>query len=340
MDRVNRAIQGTNDLEQMMSTVLDEVLEIFASDRTSLIFPCDPEATSWKVPMERFRPEHPGVFALKTEMPMTPEIAEMHQGSRNSKRPVLFGAGTDLPLPEQLLKFGDKSGIGMAIYPKTGNAWGFSITQCSQPRTWTQKEIQLFEAIGHRLADGLTGLLSYRDLDEKREFLNNIIENLPNMLFVKDAKSLNFVRFNKAGEQLLGYHRDDLLGHNDYDFFPTETADFFTANDRRVLKAQRPIDIPEEIIRVKSGEERILHTRKVPLLDKNGEPQYLLGISEDITEHIKTETELRKLTQAIEQSPASIVITDAKGQIEFVNQRFTEITGYSSAESLGKTRAF
>ena len=57
MDRINRAMQGTNDLEQMMGDVLDAVLEIFAADRAWLLYPCDPDAPSWRPVMERTRPE-------------------------------------------------------------------------------------------------------------------------------------------------------------------------------------------------------------------------------------------------------------------------------------------
>ncbi|MFH0821899.1 MAG: ABC transporter substrate binding protein, partial [Pseudomonadota bacterium] len=65
-------------------------------------------------------------------------------------------------------------------------------------------------------------------LREREEFLSSIVENIPDMIFIKDAKELRFVRFNKAGEKLLGYKREDLIGKNDYDFFPKEQADFFT----------------------------------------------------------------------------------------------------------------
>lgn len=175
-----------------------------------------------------------------------------------------------------------------------------------------------------------------QDLKKNEEFLNNIVENIPNSLFVKDAETLKYVRFNKAGEQLTGYSREELLGKNSHDFFPKEIADYFTAKDREVLAKKELVDIPEETIRTKGGVERVLHTRKLPILDDTGKPQYLVGISEDITERKKVEESVRKLTQAVEQSPASIVITDASGTIEFVNAKFTQITGYTYAEAVGQ----
>ena len=79
-----------------------------------------------------------------------------------------------------------------------------------------------------------------------------------------------------------------------------------------MLESKELLDIPEETIRNRSDEERILHTKKIPILDETGAPQYLLGISEDITERKQAEESIRKLSQAIEQSPVSIVITDVE----------------------------
>ena len=118
---------------------------------------------------------------------------------------------------------------------------------------------------------------------EAARFLDAIVENIPNMVFVKDAERLSFVLFNRAGEDLLGLSRDKLLGKNDYDFFPESEAAFFQAKDRQTLAAKALVDIPEEPIQTAKG-QRFLHTRKVPILDADGEPRYLLGISEDITE--------------------------------------------------------
>ena len=135
----------------------------------------------------------------------------------------------------------------------------------------------MFEAIGRRLSDGLSSLLSYRDLRKSEEFLENVVEHIPDMIFVKDAQTLRFVRFNRAGEQLLGYAREELMGKNDYDFFSMEEADFFTAKDRQMLDSKELVDIPEETIRNRRNEERILHTKKIPILNETGTPQYLLA---------------------------------------------------------------
>ncbi len=118
---------------------------------------------------------------------------------------------------------------------------------------------------------------------ESEAFLRSIIDYLPDMVFVKDSKELRFVHMNRAAEELLGYSRDELIGKNDYDFFPPDQADFFTRKDRSVLDGGTLVDIPAEPIDTKSG-RRILHTKKIPLCDAFGRPRYLLGMSEDITE--------------------------------------------------------
>jgi PAS domain S-box-containing protein len=119
---------------------------------------------------------------------------------------------------------------------------------------------------------------------ESQDFLDSIIEHVPVMLFVKDASTLQFVRFNRAGEQLLGYSRDELIGKSDHDLFPREEADHFTRLDREVLSRGQLLDIPDETIQTKDGSEVHLHTRKIPIAAPDGSPRYLVGVSEDTTE--------------------------------------------------------
>ena len=131
-------------------------------------------------------------------------------------------------------------------------------------------------------------------------FLDSIVENIPHMIFVKDAEELRFVLFNRAGEELLGTSRDELIGCNDYDFFPEEQADFFTNKDRQVLARGTVHAIPEEPIDTPGHGRRYLYTKKIPIFGSDGQPQYLLGISLDITDRKFVEEELKRAKEAAE----------------------------------------
>jgi len=122
-------------------------------------------------------------------------------------------------------------------------------------------------------------------------FLDSIIENMPAMVFMKDAEHLRFERFNRAGEELLGITREELFGKSDHDLFPKEQADFFVTKDREVLRSG-VLDVPEEPIRTKHG-ERWLHTRKIPLYAESGRAEHLLGVSIDITDKKRAQDLLR-----------------------------------------------
>src|SRR3712207_3419837 len=139
---------------------------------------------------------------------------------------------------------------------------------------------------------------------QAERFLDSIIDNIPMMVFVKDAAELRFVRLNKAEVDMINMPVEQLIGKNDHDFFPKEEADFFNDMDRKVLESGTLLDIPEEPIQTNKG-MLILHTKKIPLLDEQGRPQYLLGISEDITERKRAERELQEKNRLLEESVRS-----------------------------------
>jgi len=134
-------------------------------------------------------------------------------------------------------------------------------------------------------------------------FLESVLENLPAMMFMKDARELRFEWFNREGEELIGLPRAELIGKRDHDFFPKEQADSFVGSDREVLRRKAVQDIPEEPVETPRG-TRWLHTRKIPLLDDRGEARHVLGISVDITDKKRAQELLRASHEELERRVA------------------------------------
>jgi signal transduction histidine kinase len=172
MDGINRAMQGTGDLEQMMGDVLDVVLTVFRCDRAWLIYPCDPEVASHRVRMERTRPEYVGAFGLGVEIPNDPEVASLFRSALASSGPLRFDPESGHAQPSAPAeRFTIKSMIAMAVHPKVDKPYMFGLHQCSHPRVWTSQEERLFQAIGRRLADALDTLVMFRDVREAHQMV-------------------------------------------------------------------------------------------------------------------------------------------------------------------------
>jgi len=130
-------------------------------------------------------------------------------------------------------------------------------------------------------------------LQSTSAFLDAVIENVPAMIFVKDADSGRFVLLNRFGEDLLGYDRRDVIGKTDYDIFPKEQADRFVARDRDVLVSHQALVTPEESITTRIRGVKLLHTTEVAVPDQTGAMRYLVGFSVDISERREIEQQLR-----------------------------------------------
>ncbi len=156
------------------------------------------------------------------------------------------------------------------------------------------------------------------ELSRSEALLRDIIENIPAMIFLKDAADLRFVKFNRAGENLLGYSRHELINKTDNDIFPKEQAEFFMEKDREVIALGRLVEIAEEPIQVRNRGNRILRTKKIPIYDNKGNARYILGISEDITEHKQDKDALLEVNRKLRSSQIAIlsILEDLKAENE------------------------
>lgn len=180
------------------------------------------------------------------------------------------------------------------------------------------------------------------ELQQTRNFLASMINNLPVAVFVKDAKPENFGKFklwNQTCERIFGITAEQATDKTDYELFTQEQADFFHQKDEEAFSRGIPQDISEETLDTPNFGRRIFHTTKIPLYDKNQQPEYLLCISEDITEHRKAEAALKESEEKFrlftENIKSTFWITDIKKesrQIVYVSPAFEEIWGRSIAE--------
>jgi PAS domain S-box-containing protein len=296
MDQINRAIQGTNNIEQMMSDVLDAVLSSFHCDRAWLVYPCDPDAPSWKVPMEHVRPEFPGAFALNLELPVDSEAARTFQTVRASDQPVQFGPGSVHPMPEEATKrFEIQSMIAMALYPKGDKPYMFGLHQCSYPRIWTRQEERLFQGIGRRLEDALTSLLVLRNLGESERKLEEA-QRLSHVGYWERDPETDLIIWSDETYRIFGLKpQERILNLAELpDLIHPEDRQMMTEAVAEALRGRRRYDVEYRVVRP-NGDVRLIHSQGDVVRDESGRPRRMFGSVQDITERKRAEQRL--LTQ-------------------------------------------
>jgi PAS domain S-box-containing protein len=133
-----------------------------------------------------------------------------------------------------------------------------------------------------------------KDRDRNREFLDRIIENISVAVLVKDADDLRFVLVNKAAEDLWDVSRAQMLGKQACEIFQAETADTIERNDRELLQTGTNTFIGDHTIVTPSNKTRLVTSHRMLIRDRQGAPQYILGVVEDVTERRHTENQLRQ----------------------------------------------
>ena len=133
--------------------------------------------------------------------------------------------------------------------------------------------------------------------DRNRAFLDTLIEHMPITVTVKDARERRYVLVNRAAEALFALPRGQMLGKRVHEVFPKAEADFFDARDREILQAPDRMFIGEHTVNTPHDGIHVLTTKKIAIRSENGEPQYLLGLSEDITERKRAEERIAFLAR-------------------------------------------
>jgi diguanylate cyclase (GGDEF)-like protein/PAS domain S-box-containing protein len=134
-----------------------------------------------------------------------------------------------------------------------------------------------------------------RELENTRNFLHTVIENVPVTIAVKDAGTLTYALVNRAAEQFYGMARERMIGKRAEDVFPAATAAKFAAHDRQLLESRAKLFFDEHPIELPGSGRRIATTTRLPILDDNGKPTHLLTVIQDVTERKRAEAQIERL---------------------------------------------
>ena len=172
---------------------------------------------------------------------------------------------------------------------------------------------------------------------QSRNMLAHILNSVPQAVFWKDRNSV-YLGCNMVYARVVGLASpEEIVGKTDFDFgWTRQDAEAYIADDREVMEGNRAKFHIEETVQDESGARLWFDTTKLPLVDSKDTVYGVLGVFEDITGRRRAEEELQNLRTAVEQSANTIVITDVRGTIEYVNPAFEKSTGYTSAEAVGQ----
>lgn len=166
-----------------------------------------------------------------------------------------------------------------------------------------------------------------------------VAETSPDWEFLTDHEGIyRFIA--ESCRKISGYNRSCFL--NSSDFFlsiihPDDRVKWLQIWTHMLQEDSNPTEKTYEFrIFHKNGTTRWIEQHAVRLFDENNQFAGIRGVNRDVTRRRTAEMEFKKLYKGVQNSPASIVITDALGNIEYVNPMFTKVTGYTFDEVVGK----
>ena len=193
------------------------------------------------------------------------------------------------------------------------------------------------------LTDGKPAIMCFaRDITKQKEEQDKLIEQekkfrdifnaFPDIYF-KSTIDGKVKEISPSVEKITGFTVDEVIGKQSSKFYYTENDWVDIQN-----AFSGSLEIKDFNTRLKKKTGGFLHcsfSARI-ILDEQGNPIEIEGVLRDITEREMAELEIRKLSGVVEQSPVIVVITNLDGSIEYVNPKFSEVTGYSYKEVIGK----
>lgn len=166
------------------------------------------------------------------------------------------------------------------------------------------------------------------EIKQQNARLNAIVSAIPDLMFVLDSTGTNLEFYARNTDKLLA-PVDQFIGTNIKKLFDAPTAELHLQKIEECIRTKNLIAYEYSTGELDSPE--FFEARLAPLDDVK-----VLTFIRDITDKKQKDVQIKKLSQAVEQSPVIVVVTDLNGTIEYVNPAFTEVTGYTYEEAIGQ----
>jgi len=208
------------------------------------------------------------------------------------------------------------------------------------PRQWTEEEQNFVLSMADFIAQSIEShqrIKVERTLKQTQDKLSNILFTVSDAIISVNQEQ-KIIVFNKAAEEIFGYDHAEILGKDLSILMPDALKEKALIILKNVFQSKKNALLLKKQFEVqgqrKNGDVFPIEMSVSKLAI--GDEIIFTAVLRDISERKRVENQLRKLSQVVEQSPLAVIITDRMGTIEYVNPAFTQITGYSSEEVMGK----
>ena len=199
-------------------------------------------------------------------------------------------------------------------------------------RAFSTNDEQLLRFISNQLALFIEWKEAISQLKASNERYKNLMQQAGDTIIICDFNA-DIVEVNQKAERCLGYSEEEMLKMNAFDLVRPALA---AVQKKKIWNTLVPGEIIEfETVFIKKDQTEVPVEIRAGVVHIGGK-DLVLAIARDVSERRRTEERIRMLSLGVEQSPASIVITNKEGKIQYVNKKFTEVSGYTFDEVLGQ----